>query len=152
MKERKIRSIMGKYPYKPKRNISIDERRKFNLDILLDKKPDPISLFIGVNPKSKEHIERLTVYQFYYRFGKSDNDITEIWFQVQCEKSQRREDWNFMPKTTRDNLNPKTNTINFRGGGDNPSKIIVPSKKHKSRFKNFMKLFPDYCQRNNISL
>jgi hypothetical protein len=55
-----------------------------------------------------------------------------------------------MPKEGKDNQNPVTNTRNYNGGGGNSNTVRVPSKKHKNRFKNFKKLFPEYCERKGL--
>jgi len=54
-------------------------------------------------------------------------------------------------RVRKDNLNPKTNGINY-SGGSNVNKIRIPSRKHKNKFKNFIKIFPNFCERNNIKL
>ncbi len=41
----------------------------------------------------------------------------------------------------RDNMNPRTEGVNF-GSGCSGSWMRIPSKKHKNRYKNFLKLFP----------
>lgn len=56
-----------------------------------------------------------------------------------------REDYSKKPvRERRDNQNPVTETINFGNGYSFKSKIRVPSKKHKNRYKNFLKLFPNF--------
>jgi hypothetical protein len=70
------------------------------------------------------------------------------------EKLSSKISYKSSPKRIRkDNQNPLTETINY-GSGCNGSKssIRVPSRKHKNRFKNFTKLFPNYCEWNNIKL
>jgi hypothetical protein len=56
-----------------------------------------------------------------------------------------------MPKKPRkDNGHPELDGINFNGGGGNRNTIRVPSKKRKNKWKNFKKLFPEYCKRNGL--
>lgn len=52
-------------------------------------------------------------------------------------------DYNFMPKYRVDNMNPKTEGHNFTSYTSYYS-MRIPSKKHKNRYKNFLKLFPNY--------
>lgn len=44
----------------------------------------------------------------------------------------------------KDNLNPLTETRNYGNGYSFKGKLRVPSKKHKNRYKNFLKLFPNF--------
>lgn len=133
---------MGKYYYKPKYDVPTSKLREYKLNKLLGKKAKEPELFIGVNPKSVEHRERLLVYNYFYKQGKTDDDVCAEWLKVQQEKRWVRANYNIMPKEGRDNQNPVTNTRNYNGGGGNRNSIRVPSKKHKNRFKNFLKLFP----------
>ena len=137
-----VNRIMRKYFYKPKYAAPISQLREYKLNKLLGKKAKEPEVFIGVNPKSVEHRERLEVYNYFYKQGKTDSEICAEWLRVQQEKRVKKYSYNSMPKPERkDNQNPVTNTINF-SGGDNRNKIRIPSKKHKNRFKNFLKLFP----------
>jgi hypothetical protein len=137
-----VKRIMGKYYYKPKYDTPVSKLREYKLNKLLGKKAKEPETFLGVNPKSEEHKERLFVYSYFYKQGKSDDDVCAEWLKVQQEKRWVRANYNIMPKEGRDNQNPVTNTRNYNGGGGNRNSIRVPSKKHKNRFKNFLKLFP----------
>lgn len=55
-------------------------------------------------------------------------------------------DYSIMPKRERkDNQNPRTNTLNYGGSEHiNRNSIRIPSKKHKNRYKNFKRLFPNH--------
>ena len=151
MRESKIKHIMSQYSFISKIKYSKTDWREYNLNKLLGKKVKELEMFWGVKPNSKEHNERLLVFNYYYKLGKSDNHIREIWIQVQQEKYNRQRGRDIMPKPERkDNQNPTTNTINWGSGGSGGSRIRVPSKKHKNRFKNFKKLFPDYYQRKGL--
>ena len=141
---------MSIYYFRPKRVISKLELREYNLCKLLGKKVKEIEIFFGVKPGSKEHIERLMIYNFYYKRGKNDSEIESIWREVHNEKWNRQRGRDIMPKEGRDNQNPVTNTRNYNGGYGGSNSIRVPSKKHKNRFKNFKKLFPDYCERMGL--
>lgn len=150
VKESKIKHLMCQYFYRPKRIISKSELREYNLNILLGKKVKPLEIFIGVNPNSQEHRDIMMIYDFYYKQGKNDNEIRDIWNKVQREKRERQKGRDTMPKEGKDNQNPVTNTRNYNGGGGNRNTVRVPSKKHKNRFKNFKKLFPEYCERHGL--
>ncbi len=149
VKESKINHIMSIYSYRPKNIISKYELREYNLCKLLGKKVKDIEVFVGVTPGTKEHNDRMLVLKFYYKQGKTDKEIQDIWWDVQSKKYSRQRGRNVMPKEGKDNQNPVTNTINGTGGGGWNS-IRVPSKKHKNRFKNFKKLFPDYCKKKGL--
>ncbi len=150
IKESKIKHIMSQYHYRSKKPIRVSELREYNLNKLLGKKTKELEVFYDVNPDSKEHAERMLVYSYYYKLGKNDDEIRDIWLQTQSEKRLRQKGRDTMPKEGRDNQNPVTNTINYSGGGGNRNTIRVPSKKHKNRFKNFKKLFPEYCERKGL--
>lgn len=150
MKESKIKHIMSQYHHVTKRTHSMTDLREYNLNKLLGKKVKELELFWGVNPNSKEHKERVLVFEYYYKLGKSDDEIREIWLQTQQEKFDRQRGRDIMPKTGKDNQNPTTNTINYKGGSNGTNTIRVPSKKHKNRFKNFKKLFPKYCESKGL--
>ena len=138
-----VKRIMGKYYYKPKYTVPISQLREYKLNKLLGKKAKEPETFLGVNPKSEEHKERLFVYSYFYKQGKRNDEICEEWLKVHQEKRVRKANYNSMPKPERkDNQNPVTNTRNFGSGGGNRGWLRVPSKKHKNRFKNFLKLFP----------
>jgi len=150
IKESKIKHIMSQYYYLPKKITNLKELREYRLNKLLGKKVKDIELFFGVKSNSKEHSDRMLVYSYYYKLRKSDDEIRDIWLQTQSDKRSRQEGRDTMPKEDKDNQNPVTNTINYKGGGGNRNTIRVPSKKHKNRFKNFKKLFPEYCERKGL--
>ena len=92
--ERKVISIMDKYYFRPKADVPLDEIREIRLNELLGKgklerrKKDTF-VFISVDSNSGEHKERKMVYEFYYKQNKTDEEIQEIWRQVQRTKSLR---------------------------------------------------------------
>lgn len=149
-KESKIKHIMSQYWWASKVTHPKSVLREYNLNRLFGKKVKDLEIFWGVKPNSKEHNDRLIVFNYYYKLGKSDDDIREVWHQVQKEKYSRQKGRDIMPKEGKDNQNPVTNTRNYSGGGGNRNSIRVPSKKHKNRFKNFKKLFPDYCEKKGL--
>jgi hypothetical protein len=148
MKDKKlsrVKNIMGKYNYIPKRVIPKNILREYNINKILGLKTKELEIFFGVNPKSVEHRERLEVFNYFHKLGMSDEDVRENWYEITNAKYERRRWINGKPTVERkDNLNPKTNTVNRGSGGGGYSSIRVPSKKHKNRYKNFLKLFPNY--------
>ena len=148
MKDKKlsrVKAIMNKYDYRPKRIVPKDIIREYNINKLLGLKAKEYELFYGVNPKSLEHRERLEVFRYFNKLGMSDDYIRQQWLDITNEKYKRRSWLKEKPLIERrDNLNPKTNTVNRGSGGGGYSSIRVPSKKHKNRYKNFLKLFPNY--------
>jgi hypothetical protein len=150
IKDSKIKHIMSQYHYRSKNPICVSELREYNLNKLLGKKTKELEVFYDVNPNSKQHADRMLVYTYYYKLGKNDDEIRDIWLQTQSEKRLRQKGRDVMPKEGKDNQNPTTNTRNYNGGGGNGNAIRVPSKKHKNRFKNFKKLFPEYCERMGL--
>ncbi len=141
--ERRIKHLMSKLQFRPKTKLPKQEYRDARLKIILQNKKIETEIFVGVNPKSKEHKERKEVYDYYYSKGLNDNDIMEIWKATYRNNWSRKRFENSMPKQERkDNQNPVTNTRNFGSGGGNGGWLRVPSKKHTNRYKNFLKLFP----------
>jgi hypothetical protein len=146
-KYRRIKNIMGKYYYRPKCYTPIGKIREFKLNKLFGKKTKPLEVFVGVNPLSTEHKERMEVFNYFYKLGKDDDYISTQWWKTQSERRGRGSEYNKEPKRERkDNLNPNTNTVNWGSGGDGSwySRIRVPSKKRKNKMKNFKKMFPNY--------
>lgn len=144
-KERRIKYLMTKLQFRPKCKLPISELREAKLQILLKNKKIELESFLGVSPKSKEHEERKEVYDYHYSKGLSDEEIMNLWISSYKNNWSRKRFENTMPKPERkDNQNPATNAINWGSGGGNGSRIRVPSKKHKNRYKNFLKLFPSF--------
>lgn len=140
---------MSKLQFRPKTTLPKQEIRDAKLNILLRNKKIELDIFIGINPKSKEHKERKEVFDYYYSKGFDDSQIMEIWTSTYRLPIGIKRYENSMPKPERkDNQNPVTNTINYGSGGGNGSRLRVPSKKHKNRYKNFLKLFPWYEDKN----
>jgi hypothetical protein len=136
---------MSKLQFRPKTKLPKQELRDAKLNILLRNKKIELDIFIGINPKSKEHKERKEVFDYYYSKGFDDSQIMDIWLTSYRNSYSRKRYENSMPKQERkDNQNPVTNTRNFGSGGGNGSWLRVPSKKHTNRYKNFLKLFPWY--------
>jgi hypothetical protein len=150
---RKVKHLMSIYTYRYKCEYSPKIIREYNLCKLLGVKCKELDVFIGVKFGTKEHYDRMSIFNFFYKMGKNDEEIKDIWVNERQERSKIKSELNldYMPKSRRDNQNPKTNTVNG-SGGSNKNKIRIPSRKHKNRFKNFMKLFPEYCERNGIEL
>jgi len=144
-KERRIKYLITKLRFSPKCKLPISELREAKLQILLKNKKIELETFLGVSPKSKEHEERKEVFNYYYSKGLNDEEIMNVWtstYRISYYRNNRNDS---MPKPERkDNQNPVTNTINWGSGGGNGSRIRVPSKKHKNRYKNFLKLFPKF--------
>jgi hypothetical protein len=144
-KERKIKYLMTKLQFRPKCKLPTTELREAKLQILLKNKTIELEQFLGVSTKSKEHKERKEVFDYHYSNGLSDEEIMSIWVSTYKNNWSRKRFENTMPKPERkDNQNPATNSINWGSGGGNGSRIRVPSKKHKNRYKNFLKLFPKF--------
>lgn len=150
IKESKIKHIMSQWYFIPKGEMPLSERRERNLNKLLGKKVKEYPTFHGVDPNSQQHRDRMLVFEYYYKLGKTDSEICDIWLATQEEKRLRQKDHDLMPKSGRDNGNPVTNTRNYSGGSGGWSSVRVPSKKHKNRFKNFKKLFKEYCERMGL--
>ncbi len=141
-KERRIKYLMTKLQFRPKCKLPTTELREAKLQILLKNKNIELEQFLGVSPKSQEHKERKEVFDYYYSKGFDDSQIMNVWTSTYRRNYFRKDD--SMPKPERkDNQNPVTNTINWGSGGSG-SRIRVPSKKHKNRYKNFLKLFPKF--------
>lgn len=142
-KERRIKHLMTKLQFRPKCALPTAELREAKLNILLRNKSIELEQFLGVNTKSQEHKERKEVFDYHYSKGLNDEEIMSIWISTYwTRKRSFSATENTMPKPERkDNQNPVTNTINWGSGGSHGSRIRVPSKKHKNRYKNFLKLF-----------
>lgn len=97
---------------------------------------------------SKDIVKKLIINQYkdlYNVLEKTTKNPYDklIWLLLKRLKSN---DYNKMPKERRDNQNIVTGAINYsKHYGSNRNKIRVPSKKHKNRYKNFLKLFPNYA-------
>jgi hypothetical protein len=140
-----VKRIICKYYYRPKYLAPVSQLREYKINKLLGKKAKEPETFLGVDPKSTEHRERLFVYNYFYKQGKNEEEISNEWFRIQRENRSRRDNYNLMPKQERrDNQNPVTHTRNYGSGGGNGGWLRVPSRKHKNRFKNFLKLFPHF--------
>lgn len=136
---------MRKYYYRPKVNTHIGVIREFKLNKLFGKKVKPLEVFMGVNPKSREHKERMLVFHYFQKQKLSEDEISNRWYNTHSEKYKFGREYKKRPKRERkDNLNPNTNTVNYGSGGGGYSSIRVPSKKRKNKMKNFKKMFPNY--------
>jgi hypothetical protein len=142
----RIKHIMGKYYFKSKMIHPINLLRDKKLNSLLNIKDNrEFETFSGVKVGSEEHNERLEVFNYFYKEGDSDTQIEHTWNMIQFERRQQSAEYNKKPvRERKDNQNPITNTINYGSGHGGYSSIRVPSKKHKNRFKNFLKLFPRF--------
>jgi hypothetical protein len=100
--------------------------------------------------RKKEFLECLSVYSFYESQGKSIDEIENLWRKTHSEKWERSQPYKLKPvRERRDNQNPETYGINYSGSPScgNYPKIRIPSKKHKNRYKNFLKLFPQFKEK-----
>jgi len=142
----RIKHIMGKYYYKGKYEMPISESREYKINQLLGiKNKKTYESFNGVSSTSLEHRERMEVFNYFYKEGRDDSYIQSEWFRTQLERKSQGSDYNKKPiRERKDNQNPLTNTINYGSGDGGHSAIRVPSKKHKNRWKNFLKLFPKF--------
>ncbi len=142
---------MTKLQFRPKCKLPTIELREAKLQIILKNKTIELEQFLGVSQKSQEHKDRKEVFDYHYSNGLSDEEIMNIWISSYKNNWSRKRFENIMPKPERkDNQNPVTNTINWGSGGGNGSRIRVPSKKHKNRYKNFLKLFPNFENKDKI--
>lgn len=144
----RVKHIMGKYYYRPKFELPVSIKREQQVNKLLGYRVKQYEVFAGIGLNSVEHKERMEVFNYFYALGKTDDEIRIEWEKVQRE---RRKDWkpwgSDKPKRERkDNQNPTTGDINWGSGGSHRGKIRVPSKKRKNKWKNFLKLFPNYKQ------
>lgn len=128
-----------------------DRKRDHLLEsLLIGEEPFPYDI-LGFDHKTKwsqtKYEMAAFVYRHYWSKGMTTKEIYEKWTKIEFNKRAERKDWNKMPKEERkDNQNPSTSTRNYGSGGGNGGRIRVPSRKHKNRFKNFLKLFPWYGQ------
>lgn len=84
---------MNKYYFRPKVDVPLAVLREIKLNELLTnkrpKKKKDTFVFAGVIPTSAEHKERKMVFEFYYKQKKTDQEISQIWQQVQRNKTTR---------------------------------------------------------------
>jgi hypothetical protein len=100
--------------------------------------------------RKKEFEECLSVYSFYESQGKSIDEIEELWIKTYSERRSKSRQYSLKPiRERKDNQNPETYGINYSGSPScgNYPKIRIPSKKHKNRYKNFLKLFPQFKEK-----
>lgn len=149
-KNSRINRLMLKWIYKPITSPPVELSRDIKLSEVLDiKNKTKWNTFFNCKDNSKEYKERMEVFNWFRKLGKSDDEIKSIWQNFRDNKP--KSDYNKMPKKPRkDNAHPELEGINFNGGGGNLNVIRVPSKKRKNKWKNFKKLFPEYCERNNL--
>lgn len=98
----------------------------------------------------KELKELSMIYSFYEAQGKTDDEIASLWVDTHSEKYNRSQPYKLKPvRERKDNQNPETYGINYGSGscGSNRNRIRIPSKKHKNRYKNFLKLFPQFKEK-----
>ena len=50
--------------------------------ILLDNDTKKEQIFYGLDPYSRESLEREEVFEYYYKLGKTDEDIGKIWYDL----------------------------------------------------------------------
>jgi hypothetical protein len=148
-KNSRINRLMLKWSYKPIMKPPLQISRELKLSKLLEQKVKiKWNIFSGCKNDSNEYKERMEVFTWFRRLGKLDDEIESIW---RTFRNKPKSDYNKMPKKPRkDNGHPELDGINFNGGGGNRNTIRVPSKKRKNKWKNFKKLFPEYCKRNGL--
>ena len=144
--ESQIFHIMGKYYYKSKIELSVQQNREYQLNTILGKKNKKHQVFYNVGINTVEYKERIRVFEYFYKLGKNDEYIADIWFKTRsARRSHYSSVYNLKPvRERKDNQHPENYGINWGGGGGGAGRIRVPSKKHKNRYKNFLKLFPNY--------
>ena len=141
--ERKALHIMSTVSRMWLLEMPADRKRDHLLESLLTgEDPFPYDI-LGFEKGTAKYEMAAFVYRHYWSKGMTTTEIYEKWTKIEFNKRAERKDWNKMPKEERkDNQNPSTNTINYGSGAGNGGRIRVPSRKHKNRFKNFLKLFP----------
>lgn len=98
---------------------------------------------------SQEYEDSLNIYKCFKSLGKTNEEIYNIWWKKYLEHKKRRSLYEKKPiRERRDNQNPETYGRNWGSGpNSNGNTIRIPSKKHKNRYKNFLKLFPKYKEK-----
>jgi len=133
MNESRIKHLMGNHSYKSRAyiNILVDSCTKAKMTHRL-----------------KELKELSMIYSFYDTQGKTDDEIASLWVDTHSEKYNRSQPYKLKPiRERKDNQNPETYGINYGTGGSSRNRIRIPSKKHKNRYKNFLKLFPQFKEK-----
>lgn len=107
--------------------------------IVYEKVIDYLLIQPSFEPKTKEYII-INMFNKYSnkKYSKIIKDILNIDIKII--------NYDMKPiRERKDNQNPSTNTLNYGSGynGYYNSSIRVPSKKHKNKYKNFLKLFPN---------
>ena len=69
---------MGKYYYRSKIKLSVQENREHKLNTILGKKTK-IQLFYNVGTNTLEYKERMRVFEYFYKLDKDDDYIAKIW-------------------------------------------------------------------------
>lgn len=96
----------------------------------------------------EEHKEKVQKYLLIPLSEKTGINRKHNWvYNWKTKEWIKTPNYKYMPKYRVDNMNPVTNGINYSASrGSSYPKERVPSKKHKNRYKNFLKMFPDYEQ------
>jgi hypothetical protein len=146
----RIRRLMKKWVYLPITEPLAHIDREIKLSKILDQKlKTKWNTFYSCKNDSIEYAERMEVFNWFRKLGKTEEEIRDIWWETRHEKTQTNYD-KMPPKERKDNGHPELDGINHNGGGSNSNKIRVPSKKRKNKWKRFRKLFPEYCERRGI--
>lgn len=150
--DRKIKAIIKKYPYVDINKPNLEQKREIASAYILGlRDKSKFRYFYTCRNNSREFKERMYVFNYFFKLNKSEKKIRNIWFSIRYENYPLKGIYNKMPKRQRkDNAHPELYGINFGSGGSNRSSIRVPSKKRKNKWKNFKKLFPKYCEDNNL--
>jgi hypothetical protein len=150
--DRKIKAIIKKYLYVDINKPNLFQKREISSSHILGlRDKSKFRYFYTCRNNSKEFRERMIVFNYFFKLNKSEKEIRDIWFCIRYEKYPLKGIYSRMPNRERkDNAHPELYGINFGSGGENRSSIRVPSKKRKNKWKNFKKLFPKYCEDNNL--
>jgi hypothetical protein len=144
--DRRIKSIIRKYPYTPINKPTIGQKREmFISEIINTKSKVKFNYFYTCKNNSTEFKERMIVFNYFFRLKKSEEEISNIWYSIRNEEYPLKGAYNNMPKKERrDNAHPDLYGINYGSGVGGYSSIRVPSMKRLNKWKRFKKLFPDY--------
>jgi hypothetical protein len=149
---RKIKAIIKKYPYVGINKPTLIQKREIGISYILGiKNKSKFNYFYTCKNDSIEFKNRMEVFNYFFKLDMTEEEIIDVWCSMRNENYVSKGIYNHMPKKQRkDNANPDTYGLNYGSGYGGNSSIRVPSKKRKNKWKNFKKLFPKYCEDNNI--
>ena len=127
------------------KSYSKSDIRKNKINQLLNNKKE-LQIFEKIKNNSSKFKTIKEIYTFFYKEENiTDKEILKLWVDQYYFSQFSKLIYDSMPKKERkDNQNPKTNTLNYGSGGNGSNTIRIPSKKRKNKWKNFLKLFPNY--------